>query len=219
LDSKYNKEEEEKEDKEKTPIFILDSGAPSRESKIRTITLFGPLDEEKSDNICYGFLTLKEAEKEIIYEEPDDPDSPIKEIKYKPIDFLISTYGGDAMAMFTIYDLMRYIKKECDINTFALGKVMSAGVLLLAGGTMGQRKIAKNCRIMMHSISSTHYGSIHNLENEIKETRWLQSQYIKALAAETKMTQKEVREIMDKDMDYYMDAKQAIKYGIADIIV
>jgi len=218
---KYNADDEEikEKEKEKTPIFILDSGGGPRESKIRTITLFGTLDEERSDNICYGLLALKEVEKEIIYEEPTDIDSAVKEINYKPIDFLISTFGGDAMAMFTIYDLMRYVRNECDIKTFALGKVMSAGVLLLAAGTKGQRKIAKNCRIMLHSISSAHYGSIHNLENEIKETRWLQSQYIKALAAETKLTQKEVREIMDKDMDHYMDAKQAIKHGIADIIV
>ena len=47
----------------------------------------------------------------------------------KPITFYVSTWGGDALGMFGIYDLMRTVREECPIETFGLGKVMSAGVL------------------------------------------------------------------------------------------
>jgi ATP-dependent protease ClpP protease subunit len=50
------------------------------------------------------------------------------------MEFVLSTHGGSAEEMFAIYDVMRNVKKDCDIITSGLGKVMSAGVLLLAAG-------------------------------------------------------------------------------------
>ena len=59
-------------------------------------------------------------------EEGEEPPKP----EPKPITFYVSTWGGDALGMFGIYDLMRIVREECAIETFGLGKVMSAGVLL-----------------------------------------------------------------------------------------
>ena len=71
------------------------------------IGLFGNLDEEMTAEIAQSFIVLKDYGKEEIYEDPEDPDSPLKETIYKPIDFYISTWGGDARGMFAIYDTMR----------------------------------------------------------------------------------------------------------------
>ena len=210
----------EEEDSELQPapllINILDPG-PSL-PKVRSIGLFGDLDEEKVEAICSGLLTLKDTCSEEVLVDPTDPESE-KETIVKPIDFYISTWGGDALGMFGIYDLMRMIREECDINTFAIGKVMSAGVLLLAAGTKGNRRVGKNTRIMMHSVRGGHYGALHSLENEMSETRRLQEQHIDALIDETKMTRRQIKTMLEKKIDVYLDAKEAIKLGIADIIV
>ena len=114
---------------------------------------------------------------------------------------------------------MRTVREECPIHTFAIGKVMSAGVLLLAAGTKGTRKIGKNTRIMMHCVRGNHIGTIHSLENEMNETRWIQKQHIEALVAETKMSTKQLNTMLNKKVDVYLSAEDAIKLGIADIIV
>ena len=121
--------------------------------------------------------------------------------------------------MFAIYDLMRHIKSECEIHTFGLGKVMSAGVLLLAAGTKGKRKVGKNTRLMLHSIQGGHFGSLSSLENEVEEARWLQTRMIEALVSETKLTKRQVQKMLDKKVDFYIDADEAIKFGIADTII
>ena len=61
------------------------------------------------------------------------------------IKLYISTYGGSADEMFGIYDVMNFCKKFCDIETIGIGKVMSAGTLLLAAGTKGKRKLRRHC--------------------------------------------------------------------------
>ena len=137
----------------------------------------------------------------------------------EPIEFIISTYGGSAAEMFAIYDTMRMVKDECEIHTLGLGKVMSAGVLLLAAGTKGKRKIAKNCRVMMHSVIGGSAGAIHSLENEMEEIRFTQKQHIECLLEETNMTRAYLKRLLNKRVNVYLTAEEAVELGIADEIV
>ena len=121
-----------------TSIIFLDNPKPDL-PKSRMIGLFGDVDEEKTSDVVHGMLLLRDCGKEEIHEDPLDSTSEIKETIYKPIDFYISTWGGDARGMFAIYDVMRMVRENYTINTYGLGKVMSAGVLLLAAGTKGKR--------------------------------------------------------------------------------
>ena len=223
LKTKNNKEEPE--DGQET-ISLADlqlAAAANTPEPLRTIGLFGDLDEEKVEDICSGFLYLKHTANVNTdfplgmppTEEGEEPPKP----EPKPITFYVSTWGGDALGMFGIYDLMRTVREECSIETFGLGKVMSAGVLLLAAGTKGQRKIGKHCRVMMHSVRGGHVGTIHSLENEMGETRWIQKQLIQALVEETNLTEKQLKRMLGKNLDVYLTAEEAVKYGIADIIV
>ncbi len=137
----------------------------------------------------------------------------------QPIDFVMCTGGGNAADMFAIYDVMRMVREDCDINTFGLGKVMSAGVLLLAAGTKGKRKIGRHCRVMIHSVQAGTVGSSHEVKNELREIGQTEEQYIKSLASETKMTEKMIRDFMDEKVNIYLSSEEAVEYGIADIIV
>lgn len=118
---------EKKEEEEKDLSNPLEALLPPPPPEIRTMALFGDVDEEKCLDLIIGMLSLTE------FKEEEPP--------YKPIKFYISTYGGSADEMFAIYDMMSILKAKCEMETIGLGKVMSAGTLLLASGTKGKRKI------------------------------------------------------------------------------
>jgi len=187
---------------------------------MRTIGLIGDVNEEKAGEIIHGLITLKQYGK-IEQEEQESPKKRKTKQKdeYEPIEFYVSTNGGSASDMFAIYDVMRMVRKDCEIHTVGIGKVMSAGVLLLAAGTKGKRKIGKNCRVMIHSVLAGSEGPLHNLENEMNEIRWTQERYIKAIIEESKLTQSTMNKLLQKHVNIYLSAEEAVKYGLADEVV
>lgn len=184
-----------------------------QESTMRVAELYGEINEEMGSNIVASMLILKDTGRKTVQEE----DKVIE--TYDPFELFISTPGGTAVDMFAIYDTMRMVKEDCEIHTVGLGKVMSAGVVLLAAGTKGKRKIGANCRVMIHSVIGGHHGSIQNLENEMEEVRWVQDQYNKALCAETDLTPRMLKRLLSKNVNIYLTAQEAVDYGIADIII
>jgi len=166
----------------------------------RALGIFQDIDEKKTEEIIYA-LTLYAA---------DNKD---------PVEFYVSTNGGSATDMFAVYDYIRTLRDDIDICTYGLGKVMSAGVLLLACGSPGKRKIGKYCRVMIHSVIGGSMGALHDLENEMQEIHKIQEMYIEALCAETKFTKKKLKDMISKNVNVYLSAEEAVKYGIADIIV
>ncbi len=183
------------------------------ESKLRIAELYGVIDEEMASNIVASMLILRDTGREIALEDDKEVET------YKPFELFISTPGGTAVDMFSIYDTMRMVKEDCEVHTIGMGKVMSAGVVLLAAGTKGKRKIGANCRVMIHSVIGGHHGSIQNLENEMEEVRWVQDQYNKVLCAETDLTPRMLKKLLAKNINVYLTAEEAVDYGIADIII
>ena len=172
--------------------------------EVRSMALFGEIEEEKASDICVGLLMLSQKK---------DEDS------VSPIDFYISTYGGNADDMFAIYDMMNMAKNSCEIHTFGIGKVMSAGVLLLANGSPGHRSVGKHCRVMIHSCNAGSVGDIHNLKNEMEQIQHQQEQYINALVEVSSMTKRQLNRLLDRKVNVYLTAQEAIEYGIADKII
>jgi len=112
------------------------------DEKLRTIGLFGEVNSTKAEEIIYGLYALDDTKTK---KRPVDYLDLAKGLteEVEPVEFIVSTEGGDATDMFAIYDAIRYLRTGMEIETFGLGKVMSAGVLLLASGTKGTRKIGK----------------------------------------------------------------------------
>jgi len=192
-------------------IVLLDPAALSAaapEPDLRIIGMFCDVHEEKVAEVIHAMLYLNEMNR--LQEKP--------ELK-RPIEFYLSTYGGSADDMFALYDIMRGIRQETEIHTLGLGKVMSAGVLLLAGGTKGKRRIAKNCRVMIHSVAAGNAGALHDLTNELEAIQDLQDMYTRCLVAETDMTEQDIKDMLNRNVNVYLSAVEAVKLGIADIIV
>ena len=187
------------------------------EQKLRTVGVMGEINDDTGAETVFGLLSLQNSAVHYEPVDPDDDDSDLKEV-IMPIDMVISTPGGNADDMFAIYDTMRMIREEVPIKTRGIGKVMSAGVVLLAAGTKGERYIGKNCRVMLHSVIGGHVGPMHQLDAEMEEIRNIQDQYIAVLSEETKMTKRYLRSLLKKKVNIYLSAPEAVELGIADKI-
>jgi len=209
-----NKGGEKKENSDDLAAMINMAMAPP---ELRAIAIYGDINEERCAEAVYGLITLNATTKSFILNEQEE-EKP-EEVAVEPIEFYISSYGGQATEMFAVYDIMRDIREGTPIITYGVGKVMSAGVLLLAAGTKGQRKIGKNCRVMIHGVVAGQHGHIADIENEFTEVKSTQKMYIEALVEETDMTHKYIKRLMDKKTNVYLDAAEAVNLGIADIII
>ena len=195
------------EQQQENKIVLMNGEAPP-EPDLRVVGLFSEVVDEKITEIIHGLLYMNEMNK--LEEDPKNK---------RDIEFYLSTYGGSADDMFALYDMMKIVEEDTDIVTIGMGKVMSAGVLILAAGTKGKRKIGRNCRVMIHSVIAGNHGSLPNLINEMEAIQDLQELYIERLVEETKMTKKQMKKLLEQKVNIYLSAEEAVKYGIADIIV
>lgn len=194
-------------DNDKKIILLDPSATGASEPDLRAVGLFSDVNEEKIAEILHNMLFFNAVNMQS--EEKDR----------LPITFYISTYGGNADDMFAMYDMMRTIRESTEIHTVGLGKVMSAGVLMLAAGTKGKRYVGKNCRVMIHSVMGGNHGSLHNMMNEMEAIEQLQDMYCDALIAETRLTRAKLKKMLERKVNVYLSAEEAVELGIADEII
>jgi ATP-dependent Clp protease protease subunit len=203
---------EEKVEEEEPKLVILDpdilqEALKEEEPRSHIMGLFAEVAEDKIAELIHALLLVVEHEHKKEKEER------------VPIELYLSTYGGSADDMFALYDIMRLVREDVIIRTVGIGKVMSAGVLLLAAGTKGQRSVAKNCRIMIHSVIGGNQGDLHNMLNEMEAIEQIQQMFIDCLVAETKMTRARLKKMLDRKVNVYLSAEEAVELGIADVII
>lgn len=221
LRKKKKKEKEKQKNNDDNQIVIINNIQPptSPEPELRTINLYGDITEQKGADVVAGLLYLESSSHTVVLENPADPDSR-EIVAARSISMIVSTHGGVASDMFSILDVMDMVKERtCDIETFGIGKVMSAGVPILAAGTKGRRKVGRNCRIMLHNVMAGTGGTIFSMENELEEIKWIQERYIETLASYTKLTPAKIKKLLKTQKDVYISAEEAIKMGIADEII
>lgn len=215
--SKSQPEHDEHDDEHDDEEDMEDESELNVSEELRTIGLFGAVDQDKVTDLIGAIITLSEPK---VKRSKDEEGNEVENKEpVKPITLMLNTPGGNADEMFALYDIMRMHRDKCEIHTFGVGKVMSAGVLLLAAGAKGNRKVGKHCRIMIHSVIGGSSGSFHNLENEMEEIRYIQTAYIKALSEETGTSFNQLKKLIDRKVNVYLSAEEAVKLGIADIIV
>ena len=200
-----DEEEENSEDTHASVVELLQSLDADTPEK-RSIMFVGEVNEEKSADLISALLVLSQDKK------PDQE-------RAEDIKLYISTYGGSAHEMFGVYDVMNFCKQFCDIETIGIGKVMSAGTLLLSAGTEGKRKLGKYCQVMIHSVNGGSIGELHSLENEMEQMKNLQDTYIQCLSNETSMTKRQIQTLINRKVNVYLSSEEAIEKGLADEVL
>jgi len=208
-----DKQSQEEMDQAKDMLAAM-MGGPPEEEMPSTFMLYGDVNEERAADIVSALLLLGDKKRVDKAKERLPEGEDLDDIR-----FYISTYGGSADEMMAIYDMMRLTKLNRDIETIGMGKIMSAGTLILASGTRGKRKIMKNCRVMLHAVSAGSMGTIHNLVNEMEEIQNIQDAYIATLCAETLLTKRQLKKMLDQKVNVYLTAEEAVEYGLADEVI
>ena len=169
----------------------------SRLLKERIIFLHGEIDEEMSSRINAQLLFL----------ESEDPN--------KDISIYINSRGGEVSAGLAIYDTMQYIQP--DVSTVGLGMAASMASILLAAGAKNKRYLLPHSSVMIHQPLGGTSGQATDIAIHAKEIIRLREElaniYVKHTGKKLDNIQK------DLERDFYMGAKEALKYGLVDKII
>ena len=168
----------------------------SRLLKDRIVILGSGVNDDVANSIVAQLLFL----------QFDDPKSDIH--------FYINSPGGSITAGMAIYDTMQYI--SCDVATYCIGQAASMGAILLTAGAEGKRHALPNARIMIHQPLGGVEGQAADIDIHAKEILKMRGVLNRVLA---ESTGKEIDRIeKDTDRNFFMDANQALEYGIIDQI-
>lgn len=192
-------EEEEKEEQPKSDLMMFSKKLEKYFFEKRAVYLWGVVDDKSAKDVVSKLLLL-------------DADKPGEEIK-----FYINSPGGVVTSGMVMYDTMQMIKSP--ISTICMGLAASMGSILLSGGEKGKRFIYPHGEVMIHQPSLGGYiqGVSADLEIQAEQTKRVKEVGAKILASNCGKT---VDQIMtDFDRDYWMDAPQAVKYGIVDKVI
>lgn len=137
-------------------------------------------------------------------------EDPEKEIK-----MYINSPGGVIYAGLAIYDTMQIIPNP--ISTVAVGVTASFGTVLLTAGTKGRRYALPNATIHMHQPLGGAQGQATDIEIQAKQILRLKHLLLGIMSKHTGQPVETIEH--DADRDYYLDAKQAVDYGLVDQVV
>ncbi|MGY0216023.1 ATP-dependent Clp endopeptidase proteolytic subunit ClpP [Endozoicomonadaceae bacterium StTr2] len=166
----------------------------SRLLKERVIFLVGQVEDHMANLIVAQLLFL----------ESENPD--------KDIHLYINSPGGSVTAGMAIYDTMQFIKPN--VSTMCIGQAASMGALLLAAGAEGKRYCLPHSRVMIHQPLGGFQGQASDIEIHAKEILTIKSKLNNVLAHHTGQPLDVIER--DTDRDNFMDAEQAVKYGLVD---
>ena len=188
------------------PIVIEKSGRGeraydifSRLLKDRIIFLGGPVDDTAANLIVAQLLFLSNEDSK------------------SDIHFYINSPGGAITAGLAIYDTMRFLR--CDVATYCIGQGASMGAVLFAGGSAGKRFMLPNSRILLHQplISGVMEGTATDLDIEAREILRLRTRLYDILSEHTGKDASQIEK--DSDRNLWLEAEEAVAYGIADSIM
>ena len=165
--------------------------------KERIVFLGTPIDDQVANVIVAQLLFLSR----------DDPE--------KDIQMYINSPGGVIYAGMAIYDTMQMIPNR--ISTVAVGVTASFGTVLLAAGTKGQRYALPHATIHMHQPLGGAQGQASDIEIQAREILRLKARLNKILATSTDQPMEVIER--DTERDFYLDAYQAVEYGLVDKVL
>jgi ATP-dependent Clp protease protease subunit len=189
-------EEKEATKKDSGPISVM---IQKKFLKQRKIFLWGAVTDE----------TAKDLTEKLLFLESDAPG--------KDITFYMNTPGGSITAGMAVYDTMKIITSP--ITVVVTGMAASMGSILLSGVPKGRRFLFPHSRVLIHQplISGRMVGPATDINIQAKEMEKIRVELNQILADASGQPMERINR--DTDRDFYLNAQEAIAYGLADKIV
>ncbi len=199
LSNDQDEPEENKEEKQDAMGSFMTKKMERLFFEKRAVYLWGVVDDKSAKDIVTKLLLL-------------DADKPGEEIK-----FYINSPGGVVTSGMVMYDTMKMIQSP--VSTICMGLAASMGSILLSAGTKGHRYIYPHGEVMIHQPSLGGYFQATSADIEIQANQILKTKHLgaKILAENCGKTVEQI--LADFDRDYWMDATEAVAYGIADSVL
>jgi len=188
------------------PIVIEKTGRGERAYDIfsrllrdRVVFVSGPIEDDSANLIIAQLLFLSNEDAKT------------------DIHLYINSPGGSITAGLAIYDTMQFLR--CEVATYCVGQAASMAAVLLAGGKNGKRSLLKNGRVLLHQplITGVLTGPATDLDIEAKEILRLRSRLYQIIAKDTGQAVEKIEK--DCDRNLWLEADEAIAYGLADKIL
>lgn len=164
--------------------------------KERIVFLSGEITDEVANLIVSELLYLNSLGNDDIY-------------------LYINSPGGSVTAGMAIYDTMNFIK--ADVVTICVGMCASMGAFLLSSGCKGKRMSLKNGEVMIHQPLGGVKGQASDIQIHADRIIKMKKKLNSILASNTSKDMKVIER--DTERDNYMDAKEALEYGLIDKII
>ena len=168
----------------------------SRLLKDRIILLSGEIDEECANSVIAQLLYLDSLNNE-------------------EISLYINSPGGSVTSGMAIYDTMNFVKS--DVSTICLGMAASMGAFLLSSGKKGKRYALPNSEIMIHQPLGGAKGQATEIKIAAEQILKTKEKLNKILSENTGQDLKKVEQ--DTERDHFLDANEALDYGLIDKII
>ena len=165
--------------------------------KERIIFLGTPIDDQVANLVVA----------QLLYLDREDPE--------KDISLYINSPGGVITSGLAIYDTIQLIRPE--VSTICVGMAASMASVLLAGGAKNKRYSLPNGTVLLHQPFGGVTGQAVDVEIQAREILRLRSVINQILVRHT--GQEEERIIRDTDRNFWMNAQQAVDYGVVDAIL
>ena len=169
----------------------------SRLLKDRIIFLGTGIDDDVANAVVAQLLFLESQDSE------------------KDIKIYINSPGGSVTAGLAIYDAMQHEKP--DVQTICIGMAASMGAVLLAGGAKGKRFALPNAEVMIHQVLGGAQGQASDIKIHAERILKTRDQLNKILVKHTGQPMKKIEQ--DTERDNFMDAKDAVTYGLVDKVI
>lgn len=164
--------------------------------KKRLITIDSEIDSDLATSVISQMMYLNGKSDDDIYVMLDSP-------------------GGSVSAGFRIFDYMKYACR-CDVATISNGITASMAAFLLAAGKSGKRYVTPNSEIMIHQPLGGTQGQATEMIIAVNHIMKVKDNLTRILSEECAKDFDTVSE--DIERDHWMDADEAKRYGIVDII-
>jgi len=182
---------DEKKDDEKQ-----ENGFSSKMLQTRTILINGEVDQDLAEKVISQLVVL-------------DGDS------HDPIRIIVTSNGGHVDSGYAIHDMLRYVKSK--VVAIGAGWVASIAVPILFGATKENRYTLPNTRFLLHQPHGGAGGQLSDIRIEAQEILKIRERINKLISEETGQAVDKVAG--DSDRNFWMDAEEAVKYGLVSKIV
>jgi len=192
----FNEEEYDNEDEQDNGKSPAIDPLAARMLKTRTILLSGEINKELAEKAIRQLLLLED-------------------INDEPIRIFIDSPGGDADAGYAIFDMIRFVRPQ--VWTIGMGLVASAAAIIQLASPKERRVGLPNSHYLIHQPLSGIRGVATDIEIHAKELEKLRGKINQLIAHETGNQVSQVEK--DTDRDYWMNAEEAVNYGLINKII